>query len=1515
MLHAPLLAQAAGETPFAKEFQTNANGSIVTIGNTLLTCAGQTSSSGVPCETALQQNANTRNALNNNSYSMEYLNAGSGDTAAPTNWPGAAQNASGQVLDLPPGAEVLWAGLYWGASLHNNTSSLNQGGVNGNETNMWKMSLKTPDGQYQTIEADKQFGPLTDSFWAYQGMADVTDMVKASGNGTYWGANVESAQGPAGVAGTGNYAGWSLVVVYTAPGEPMRNLTVFDGLVKVSDGHPQTITVDGFTAPDYGPRQTDLTMVAYEGDLAQGGDQAILNDTQLASAVSPGNNFFNSSIDNYGSNVTTGTPAITNTMGFDIKNITVGDAIPNGAHSATFQFSSTGDTYYPGLLGLAIDLYGPDYGTSTKTVNNLTGNNPAKLGDILEYTLTYNNTGEDAAKNVTVTDQIPAGTTYVANSLKVNGSKKTDAGGDDVGKVEGNTVTAYLGKGATASSGGTMACSGTGCNPDGSQTQTVRFRVKVTDPGITVTNIADINYNEATTGNPGSYRLSALTPVIPVADVLVSKSLPAGPIPAGASAPVTLTVTNAGPNDATNVVVTDPIPTGWQADTAGLPSNCQVSGANIVCTYATLAAGVTQNLNLPGKIDPATTATNLVNTVSVTSDTFDSNTKNNTAKAVTTLTRQADLQVTKTATGSTPGGPATWTVTMTNNGPSTAINPVLIDNLNDAKQATNISAQPELICSHTSATVVCQGPKTMPPGESWVVTVSGYLASNLGDDVAVVNTANGTSATPDPTPGNNTGTATIVTQMPTDPMTFIKTADQDYYVAGYPITYTIKAVNNSSADLTGVNINDDLSNTDFVDGSVSSPTPGSAITVTDSGWHLDCGTVTILAGETFECQVKGTPKDSAGNPILNTANATWDNGLGDSSTVFTPRYIPDYTNLTLNKVAVPTLTNTDGHEAFLAGGNFQYQITLAVPGNYADAENTVVTDQLPAGFTFTASDGVNCTASGTPQTITCDPITVKGAPYNTPVTITVNGTVAPGTAAEQVPNTATATTATPDQNGNTTVTSAPAPVDVINQADLQINKVAASPTVSQNGELTFTMTVTNNGPGDVDQAEVTDTLPNGFTVAAGTLPSNCAINNPAANPQVVRCQVGALKVNDPQLIQVTLDTKVGATTPTTQPGQPLYNLAEVSAPGVTDTNPENNKAQVPVSVTPGQVDLAMFKRGAALLSDGDTVTYSLTSTNIDSNDLVLNQTIITEQLPVGATLVSVGAASVTQPDAENPSAEIQSSCGNPDANNRLVCNLNGALPPGTQVQLPITVRFPSNLAPGSQMANLASVALPADSPFVETKPEIHNNAALVISTAKQHMELDIQKTLMTPVEMHQGDIATWHLTVRNVGTDDAKDVLITDAVPLGTTFVAANIVSGGTQAERTCPTPLTPAASEVDDRVVLGCDVGTIKPGQTAVVSLSVRVDPGTLGTICNTGITGGRLLDAQAKDNMTPVCGKVVAPPTTPPPVSPPPVNPPEPGPLTGTGTNLSTALWALVGTALGGAVTVAARRKPKAS
>ena len=268
---------------FDDRFQVNDNGAIVVFGNNVLTCpASNSNCAGARAGTVTGAKAS------NNAYDMVNL-----DQDGTTGVGAATFNSSSSQVILPDGATVLFAGLYWGArrtgdtSAKNTTAPLNQ------------MSFRVPGATtYQTITADDTFGPNSTET-AYQQFDDVTTLVQGAGPGVYWGANVAAGRG------TDRYGGWSLVIAYRDPTEPLRNLTVFDGFSNVRVGSSESITISGFLAPLDGTVDARLGMIAYDGDKGAAGDEAFLNTTRLATDLSPGTNFFNGSNDLDGRNVTT----------------------------------------------------------------------------------------------------------------------------------------------------------------------------------------------------------------------------------------------------------------------------------------------------------------------------------------------------------------------------------------------------------------------------------------------------------------------------------------------------------------------------------------------------------------------------------------------------------------------------------------------------------------------------------------------------------------------------------------------------------------------------------------------------------------------------------------------------------------------------------------------------------------------------------------------------------------------------------------------------------------------------------------------------------------------------------------------------------------------------------------------------------------------------------------------------------------------------------------------------------
>jgi uncharacterized repeat protein (TIGR01451 family) len=382
----------------------------------------------------------------------------------------------------------------------------------------------------------------------------VTELVSAGGAGTYTAANVQAGRG------RDRTAGWALVIAYHSSAASPHNLTVFDGFQVVRHGTPpHEITVSGFRTPSFGPVSSTVGMVAYEGDLGQGGDSALLNGTKLTDAA-PGSadNFFNSSISRLGQPVDSKSPNYTNQLGFDADMVDGTGRLPNGSTSATIKLQTTGGSYEPGVVWISTELFAPDL-QSSKTVADLNGG-LVEPGDELQYTISGTNRGLDAATGTVVTDPVPADTTFVPGSLETTGGTgagpRTDAVDDDAGEFQagaGQTIF-RVGGGAGDTAGGRLA-------PGDSYE--VRYRVRVaagTPSGAAIVNQARVNFLAETLGFTvekvtNETRLTTSAP-----DVAISKAF-SGVVAPGQTAGYTITVSNVG--DAASrgeVVVTDPMP-------------------------------------------------------------------------------------------------------------------------------------------------------------------------------------------------------------------------------------------------------------------------------------------------------------------------------------------------------------------------------------------------------------------------------------------------------------------------------------------------------------------------------------------------------------------------------------------------------------------------------------------------------------------------------------------------------------------------------------------------------------------------------------------------------------------------------------------------------------------------------------------------------------------------------------------------------------------------------------------
>ena len=499
------MAQAQVFRAFDQRYTTTLNGDLVFLANSNMTC---NSTSGSCSGTT--NDAQTMVATK--------LAADAGDSTI-TN----SSSANLVAADLPAGAQVVRAMLYWGGLVASDAGSQPSPSPVATSIRFGRPGL----GYQAVAPAGCDVSPRS-TIWGtaqphhvYGCRADVTAAVQASGTGTYRVANLPLQTGL-----VNRFGGWTLVLVIQNPSRPLRNFTINDGLAAIATTgsnpvNQVSLTVSGFRTPWSGAVSAQLGWMAMDGDRGaadgftfQGQGSSTVN---VADACNPAGDVFNSTTCRLGSAVTQRSVAnnnLANTLGFDADIVQLANtgntALANGATSATLTARTSSEGYAISLLTTAIDVFQPTVDAATaKTQANLT--NPglpagqARAGDRIRYTITLQNTGQDNAVDVSIRDAIPANTDYEAGSLQVTAGAdvgaRTDTSGDDAAEVASGTAVFRIGTGATASLGGVLRClTCVGSQPT-STTVTFVVRVRTDAPdGTVVRNSAQVRYTGASSG-------------------------------------------------------------------------------------------------------------------------------------------------------------------------------------------------------------------------------------------------------------------------------------------------------------------------------------------------------------------------------------------------------------------------------------------------------------------------------------------------------------------------------------------------------------------------------------------------------------------------------------------------------------------------------------------------------------------------------------------------------------------------------------------------------------------------------------------------------------------------------------------------------------------------------------------------------------------------------------------------------------------------------------------------------
>ena len=466
----------------------------------------------------------------------------------------------------------------------------------------------------------------------------------------------------------------------------------------------------------------------------------------------------------------------------------------------------------------------------------------------------------------------------------------------------------------------------------------------------------------------------------------------------------------------------------------------------------------------------------------------------------------------------------------------------------------------------------------------------------------------------------------------------------------------------------------------------------------------------------------------------------------------------------------------------------QYTVTV-INASTADKTNVVVTDTLPAGVRFL---GASKPGYAGPNPLVWNVgLMATGTVWDVNIFVQVDGTANPigGNIAA---------VSSDEQDMQVTEPIYPPDVDIGDWADgLAVLKTATDVNgapLQVGDEIRYAITVTNDYTDTMTNVVVSDTLPAGVTFVSAT-----PVTYTGPNP---------LMWNAGDLYTDTVWTAV-VTVVVDGTANPIgSNVAAASSDQQYDqpSNPALPPGGGDVELNPGALELVKIAQDLndAPLQPSDEILYTIYATNA----LLIEQrgVVITDAIPSGTTYV---------PDSASTS---QGSITGPDP---LVVDV-GTLAAGQVVTFSFQVEVDSG-AVGQTIENFAEADSDQQEPPLIIGP-IEPPGGGAIDPIVDALEFTKMAQDLNDEPLIPGDEILYTMYMTNAVDIVQTGVVITDAIPSGTTYVSGSALSS--QGAISGPDPLV-------------VDVGTIAVGQVVTFSFRVAVNADAMGqTVGNLALT-----------------------------------------------------------------------------
>ncbi len=763
--------------------------------------------------------------------------------------------------------------------------------------------------------------------------------------------------------------------------------------------------------------------------------------------------------------------------------------------------------------------------------------------------------------------------------------------------------------------------------------------------------------------------------------------------------------------------------------------------------------------------------------------------KNTTSTTTFTQVNDANVISAKTVDQAfaTVGDILTYTVTLTNAGSVTADSPTFVDTnpdgttfipntflINGVLQNNadpNIGVPLPSIAANGSLTVSYQVTVTSLPAQNPTLNSSSTQYSfilNPGDPPTIETSLSNT----------------VSTQINLANVVIVKQVDVTIADVGQPITYTIALANTGNTPANNVVVTDILPpgttlvpNSIFIGGALqlgADPSVGLQVGTIPAG-----GITTIV----FQITTNGIPSP---NPVQNSAALQY-SFIADSNLPAVVRNATSNivtTQINTANIVATKLTSTNFADV---GDVITYATILTNNGNIP-ASNVTFTDIIPAGTIFL------------PNTVMINGVPIANANPANGILIGTIGANSSRTVAFQVsvptipsPNPITNQSSTTFQYtydaSKSVVTQMVASNTVqttINNATIAAVKSADKHFANVNDIITYTTTLTNNGNTLASNVIFTDVIPNGtsfipnsVTVNGNTLPNT----NPASGIAIDPINPNTSATISFQVIVNSIPSP-----------NPIPNQSNTAYQYVIDPNLPPASANALSNVITTQINNATIVATKSVNTPtaaiGDIVTYTIAVTN--TGNIPASATVLTDGLGAGASFIqnSVTINNVPQPGLD-PSLGVHLA----------------DISPGDTVfitfQAQILAIPPSGTLTNNALVNYEYTVNPNQSPAVGST--VTNTTVTPIIDATLSINKTVNSTFATI-----GDTLTFTAIITNSGNTTANNVIFTDVIPNGTSFIPNSFTVNGTTIPNANPQN--------------GINIGNLNSNASATLSFQVNI-------------------------------------------------------------------------------------------